>query len=276
LLAGNYRLQVRASYGNGEWGNPALLNFEIASPFWQEWWFRILVSIVALSIPALFVWNLLSRQRARIVQQQKVNEERQRISSELHDDMGSTLTKIAMMGRAIQLDPEENKNLLPRVTSSADLMVNQMNEIIWALNIRNDTLENLLAFIRKYASEFLEEGKYILQFEEPDHIPDVALSGEVRRNIFLVVKEALHNIQKHSEAKRVKFQIALSNELMISIADDGKGISSEKKNAFGNGLINMKQRMKQIHGDLKIISPVENHQGTKIEIIFPLKNYPRV
>jgi signal transduction histidine kinase len=205
------------------------------------------------------------------VQQLKENEERQRISSELHDDMGSTLTKIAMMGRAIQLDPEENKSLLPRVTTSADRMVNQMNEIIWALNVRNDTLENLLAFIRKYASEFLEEGKYSLQFEEPDHIPDVALSGEVRRNIFLVVKEALHNIEKHSEAKCVKLQIALNGELVISIADDGRGISSEKKNVFGNGMINMKQRMKQIHGDLEIISPLENYRGTKIEISFPLQ-----
>jgi signal transduction histidine kinase len=193
--------------------------------------------------------------------------ERVRISKEIHDDLGSSLTTISLLSEILKTKIDETK--IPEVNKislTSARMVDSMNEIVWALNIQNDTLDSLVAFIRKYARDFLQDTPIKLVFEE-NVTQDFSLQGNVRRSIYLVVKEAINNVVKHADAQNVKLNIQADNEkLSIIIEDDGKGLNEAKKSIFGNGLKNMKQRMEDIGGSFEI-----NHSnGFKVQIEYSL------
>jgi signal transduction histidine kinase len=175
--------------------------------------------------------------------------ERVRISKEIHDDLGSSLTSISLLTEVLKTKVDGIKvPEVAKISATSARMVDSMNEIVWALNVHNDTLDSLVAFIRKYARDFLQDTSIKLVFEE-DVNQDFTLQGNVRRSIYLVVKEAINNVVKHADAQQVKLNIqANDNKLTIVIEDDGKGINEEKKSAFGNGLRNMKQRIEDIGG----------------------------
>jgi signal transduction histidine kinase len=123
----------------------------------------------------------------------------------------------------------------------------------------NDTVENLIAYIRSYAVEFFENTSIDCIFSMPASIPPREISGEKRRNIFLSVKEALNNVLKHSQSSAVRINVTVQDRMTIEIQDDGIGIDLEKLRKFGNGLNNMKKRMASINGEFN----VENHKGTR-------------
>ncbi len=175
--------------------------------------------------------------------------ERVRISKEIHDDLGSSLTTISLLTEVLKTKIDGVKiPEVAKISATSARMVDSMNEIVWALNIQNDTLESLVAFIRKYARDFLQDTPIKLVFEENVN-QDFTLQGNVRRSIYLVVKEAINNVVKHADAQEVKLNIDIeNNKLIISIEDDGKGVNVENKSIFGNGLKNMKQRMEDIGG----------------------------
>jgi signal transduction histidine kinase len=175
--------------------------------------------------------------------------ERVRISKEIHDDLGSSLTTISLLTEVLKTKVDGIKvPEVAKISATSARMVDSMNEIVWALNVHNDTLDSLVAFIRKYARDFLQDTPIKLVFEE-DVNQDFTLQGNVRRSIYLVVKEAINNVVKHADAQQVHLNIqADNNKLTIMIEDDGKGINEEKKSAFGNGLRNMKQRIEDIGG----------------------------
>jgi signal transduction histidine kinase len=134
-----------------------------------------------------------------------------------------------------------------------------MNTIIWTMTSSNDTVENLVAYIRSYAVEFFESTAIDCHFTMPAVVPHRDISGEKRRNIFLSVKEALNNVLKHSQSSVVRINVDVADRLIIEIQDDGVGINMEKLRKFGNGLNNMKKRMASIDGEFNIV----NFQGTK-------------
>jgi signal transduction histidine kinase len=175
--------------------------------------------------------------------------ERVRISKEIHDDLGSSLTSISLLTEVLKIKVDGTK--IPevgKISATSARMVDSMNEIVWALNVHNDTLDSLIAFIRKYARDFLQDTPIKLVFEE-DVNQDFALQGNVRRSIYLVVKEAINNVVKHADAQQVSLNIQVeNNKLIIHIEDDGNGINVDKKSVFSNGLRNMKQRMEDIGG----------------------------
>lgn len=175
--------------------------------------------------------------------------ERVRISKEIHDDLGSSLTTISLLTEVLKTKVDGVKiPEVAKISATSARMVDSMNEIVWALNVHNDTLDSLVAFIRKYARDFLQDTSIKLVFEE-DVNQDFTLQGNVRRSIYLVVKEAINNVVKHADAQQVNLNIHTeNNKLIIMIEDDGKGISEAKKSAFGNGLRNMKQRIEDIGG----------------------------
>jgi signal transduction histidine kinase len=192
-------------------------------------------------------------------------QERSRISKEIHDDLGSSLTSIALLTEVLKkrIDTNTNPEINKISDTSAD-MVDKMNEIIWALNTSNDTVNSLVAYIRKFANNFLDDANIELEFLEADIPQNKALEGTVRRNIYLTVKEAINNIVKHSNAKKVLVNINAAKGLLINITDDGKGIDENNLNSFGNGLKNMKKRMEDIGGKFSI----ENNKGTQIKLIY--------
>jgi signal transduction histidine kinase len=179
--------------------------------------------------------------------------ERVRISKEIHDDLGSSLTTISLLTEVLKTKIDGVKvPEVAKISATSARMVDSMNEIVWALNVHNDTLDSLVAFIRKYARDFLQDTPIKLVFEE-DVNQDFTLQGNVRRSIYLVVKEAINNVVKHADAQQVKLNIHTdNNKLTIMIEDDGNGINEEKKSAFGNGLRNMKQRIEDIGGSFSM------------------------
>jgi signal transduction histidine kinase len=187
-------------------------------------------------------------------------QERNRISADMHDELGSGVTAIRLMSEIVKTKMKEDT--LPeieKISNSANELLNKMNTIIWTMVSSNDSVESLVAYIRAYAVEFFENTPIECQFKLPSYIPPSDLSGEKRRNIFLAIKEALNNVLKHSHASRVTIEITVLDKLVITVYDDGVGVDLDNLRKFGNGLQNMKKRIASIAGNFRI----ENHQGTK-------------
>lgn len=208
-----------------------------------------------------------------------LEKERTRISGEMHDDIGSEVTKIKMFSQALNLKMEDEtveKIKLQNISDAASKMLQSINEIIWTMNSHNDTLCNLTAYIRRFASEYLELYDIAFIFNFPDDIPAVFISNNGRRNIFLIIKEALHNIVKHASATKVDIKLLYQHHVLsISIADNGNGMNNGKKQ--GNGLYNMNLRMKECDGVFSLTTTPG--VGTTIELKMPLHNdnlVPRV
>ena len=145
-------------------------------------------------------------------------------------------------------------------------MIDKIGEIVWALNEKNDSLSDLLSYTRSYAVEYFSQHGIQCQIITPDDFPAILVSGEFRRNIYLVVKEVLHNIVKHAQATLVKIIIETDNKLMVTIQDNGIGFKSGNIRPFSNGLINIKKRMTDIGGTVQI----DSEKGTTICLKVPL------
>lgn len=253
---GNYKFRVKASDYAGNWSDEYVMDINILPPFWLTWWFISIAVLVLGSIFFLVVRYISQRNlRERILlleKEQAVEKERTRIASDMHDDLGSGLTKIAILSEVAKkqlAEPEKAVRQLENISSSSRELVDNLQDIIWVLNPRNDSLDNLAAYIREYALKFFEPLNVQLFFEYPVNIPAMKLSEEMRRNIFLVMKETFNNIAKHAQGRNIKVKlIAGENNVEIVVCDDGKGFEASRIPAFSNGLNNMNNRMKQIGG----------------------------
>ncbi len=195
-------------------------------------------------------------------------EERNRISTDMHDELGSGMTHIRLMSEIAKNKMKQNTPLeIEKISQSADDVLNKMNAIIWSMNSKNDSLGNLISYIRAYAIEYLEGTPVRCKVNIPDSIPEKELSGDKRRNIFLCVKETLNNMLKHSKATELSIDIRSNETLMIKIHDNGLGIDLRNIRQFGNGLQNIDRRMKSIGGDFEI----KNNNGTETILNVPLE-----
>ena len=196
-------------------------------------------------------------------------EERTRIGRELHDDLGGGLSTIRLMTEMIK-DPQFGLNgtYLDNISSKSKELIQNMNEIVWSLNTTNDNIAGMIVYIRQYAGTFLDDAKINLHFNQPANIPSIEVDGHTRRHIFLLVKEALHNIVKHAGADKVEINISVENHFIISIADNGKGINAAQKEFSGNGLRNMQQRINTLKGSMQIL----DQEGTTLIFSIPLSS----
>jgi signal transduction histidine kinase len=143
-----------------------------------------------------------------------------------------------------------------------------MGEIVWALNEKNDSLSDLLSYTRSYAVEYLSQNGINCTVALPDSIPAGFVSGEFRRNIYLTVKETLHNVVKHAQASAVNITIQADQRLEITIQDNGTGFDKKNIRPFSNGLTNMEKRIKEIGGRFSIT----NEKGTLVKINVPISD----
>ena len=182
-------------------------------------------------------------------------EERNRISADMHDELGSGVTAIRLLSEIVKTKMKDTT--LPeidKISNSANDLITKMNTIIWTMSSSNDTVENLITYIRTYALEFFENTTIECKFNIPASIPNIQLSGEKRRNIFLAVKEALNNVVKHAKANKVIINVEVGDKLSISIQDDGVGVDFDTIRRFGNGLKNMKSRLERVNGKFTIVN----------------------
>ncbi|HLO82800.1 MAG TPA: two-component regulator propeller domain-containing protein [Chitinophagaceae bacterium] len=275
LSYGNYVFEVKAMSREGTWTTPQTYFFRILPAWWQTWWFRALELLLLATLISLFsryiYLNKLRKQREAMERQLALQYERQRISSEMHDDIGAGLSGVKLMAEmaGAKIKDEEERNEVLRIYQSLGAISSRMKEVIWSLNVENDDLPSLVSFIQKQARQLMEAYPCELTVVLPERIPDIEIDGESRRNIFLLVKESLHNIIKHSRADKVSLSIACSNELLITIRDNGHGFEYPSKLQTGNGLRNMKRRIEAVHGRMQVISD----HGTTIKLGIPLKQY---
>lgn len=227
----------------------------------------LIITGFVILLGALIIRSI--RLRKKIEKQKAVSLERERISADLHDDIGSGLSKIILMSEVLKNEngPPEVKNKLKEISKESIELSKNISEVIWALNSRNDFLDNLIAYIRKFSSSYFENSAINFKMVTSRQIPKIPISSEQRRNIFLVVKEALHNIVKHSEATEAEISVSIKGQnLSIRIKDNGIGIHDKNSNHFGNGLIQMKKRLETIGGEFTF----ENKQGTTIHLSVPV------
>jgi len=275
LPPGFYSFEVRARINNHtESAQLAIWEFTILKHFWQQWWFYIsvalLITIATYLIIREIIYHKLEKQRLALGKQKAIETERVRISSELHDDLGGGLSTIRLMSELIQHGDkkDESKQQLEKISSNSKELVQKMNEIVWALNIKNDTLAGLLAYIRQYAVRFLDDNMLECNLSIPKQIPDLSVTGSRRRDIFLLVKESLNNAVKHARATKVDIVFIIDDFLQIKIHDDGVGFDASMLTTTSNGLRNMGKRVDELMGTMTI----KNHEGTTVIFDIPLKN----
>lgn len=284
LPDGTYRLLLLGANADGHWNEtPRAIEIIIHPPFYLTWWFITLVILLGIGIiyGAVRLYyqrklerrNQVVREQALIIEKQKaVEHERNRIASEMHDDLGSGLTTIRYLSdKALkQARDKDETEQIKRISEHSKRLVRNMSEIIWAMNSRFDTAENLVGYLRRYASEYLEENQLPLRFVSgADHLDQVSMGGERRRNVFLVFKEMLHNAVKYSGAERLEIEITTDSQLAIHIAEiGGKGFDPELALEKGNGIFNCRKRMISAGGELTFEKTTE---AMHIHIIVPLK-----
>ena len=211
--------------------------------------------------------NQLKEYEKEIAVYKAQQEERERISADMHDELGSGMTAIRLMSEIARNKMKENTPVeIEKISRSANDVLNKMNAIIWSMNSGNDTLDNLISYIRSYALEYFDGTPVECKVNTPEDIPSKELSGDKRRNVFLCIKETLNNTLKHSNGSRVIIDIELNHYLKITIADNGTGIDLQNLRQFGNGLKNIARRMESIGGVFKI----ENKNGTITTLDLPL------
>ena len=284
---GDYTFQLTACNNDGVWNETgASLAFEVLPYFWQTMWFHILGGLATMVAAGGAVWfetrRRMRRRLERAERQRDIERERSRIAKDIHDDLGASLTRIVLLSQsdrgATQLPESVTKNLDRIFATSRDL-TRALDEIVWAVNPRHDRLDSLASYLSRFANEFLSVTDIRCRLDLPLQLPTLLVTAEVRHNLFLAFKEALHNTVKHAAAKEVRVTLQLeAGRLTLRVADDGRGFdpatpadghAAAGRLAGGNGLANMRRRLEEIGGACEIRS--EPERGTTLTFTVPLR-----
>ncbi len=262
LMPGKYTLLVKAANSNGDWKTvPLKLYIKITPPFYATWWFKLFVFLLSAGIIFWLVQMRIKRIKDKFAL-------RNSIASDLHDEIGSTLTSISILSnvsqQAIDKQPSQAKELMQQLSSQTKTIQQNMSDIVWSIRPDNEKTENLLVRIREYAAQTLEPLQINTVIEADDSLIDKILPMPYRKDILLICKEAINNIAKHSNAGFVKICFTHNKKDMeISITDNGIW----KGNNSGTGTKTMQERAKVLGGNLSIST---TQQGTGIVVIIPL------
>jgi ligand-binding sensor domain-containing protein/two-component sensor histidine kinase len=276
LPPGNYRFHVYAANEDGVWNNSgSTLEITVQPYFWQTNWFRAAEIIFVLGIVIAIVRFISTQKLKREVQLHDQQErERARIARDLHDQLGANLTQVALLGEMAEVDknlPAEIELHAQQISHTARETTRSLDEIVWAVNPSNDTLEGLANYACKYAQEYLALAGIRYRADVPTQLPATDIPPEVRHNVFLAFKESINNVVKHAHASEAWIRLRLSPEnFILEIEDNGRGLGDidSKAAQMRNGLRNMKKRMEDIRGEFSI-SPGANG-GTIVRLTVPI------
>jgi ligand-binding sensor domain-containing protein/signal transduction histidine kinase len=268
LPAGKYRFLVRAVTADDVVSvKPATVAFTILAPYWARWWFRTPALLMLFAaIYALY--------RVRLERLLEVEKLRVRIATDLHDDVGASLSRIAIMSEVLLRRAGAEQPELSEIAHGAREMLASMSDIVWAINPSHDHLRDLAQRMRRFASDVLSAQNIEFLFRAPDD-QELKINADARRQIFLVFKEAVNNIARHSGCKHAYIDLERDrNNILLRIRDDGKGMGvAETVAGGGHGLPSMQARAAVMGGDVAITS--QPGQGTSVTFRLPVAGSPR-
>ncbi len=278
LHHGNFTIEIQAKKSNSDWSASKEIAFTISPPFYSTLTFKGLILLCAAAGLYIIIRNRFTKrfrlQLALLKQNEAVEKERNRIAADIHDDIGAELTHIVLLSRILKENSPHTvpfTDMVDKLEKSSNEVINKMNEVIWTLNAANHTLHNLAAYLHNYCARLLEEHgiKNTITIDE-NVFTDHLVKADVSRNIFLIIKESLHNIIKHSEASEVSINFLLqqSNTLCLEIKDNGKGFVLQQSSG-GNGLGNMHRRATALCGTVDINS--QPNTGCTVKAKIPLQ-----
>lgn len=265
LAPGTYEFRVNAADALGQWSRfVKIIRIEITPPWWRTWWFYLLVTMASL----LGIYGLY---RYRLSQVLKLQNLRNDIARDLHDEVGSSLSSIAIYSKIVlqQVGASTFKSepLLIKITEQANEIMGSMNDIVWSINTKNDVFDKVFIRMREHAFKLLEAKGYTLHFDFDENLYRTKLDMEKRRDFYLIYKEALNNIAKYANGRNVWISVHLSHSAIdLLIRDDGVGFEVNTAGSNGNGLSNMSYRASALKGKLRIVS--EPGTGTTLQLSF--------
>jgi signal transduction histidine kinase len=274
LAPGSYRFLVRAVTAEGAVSSqPAVVAFTIPPPLYLRWWF-VMLAAAAL---ATLAYAAHRNRVARLIQLERV---RTRIATDLHDDIGSSLSRMALLSEVAKrkMDGSQNDSIpiLTEIADSARAVVDSMSDIVWAIDPRLDDLSNVVFRVREFASDFLGGAGIQWQLGAQPEFDKIKLSPQQRRHLFLIFKEAINNSARHALCNSVWLSLTVVHSRVIGeIRDDGRGFEvtsrpeTPAEGRSGHGLENIRKRAAQLGGQLTIDSSPGG--GTTIKVEFPLK-----
>lgn len=280
---GHYKLKILACNNDGLWTEtPTVLPVIVEPFFWQTPWF-IMISVLLVSGGTIWAVRYASLRRLRLLLHElelkhAFEQERTRIAQDIHDDLGARLTQIHLLCERARRakTPEDTQSNVSRIRSCAGELMRAIDEIVWAVDPSKDMLDKMADYVTAFTQEFFQGSGIACRLELPNYLPAVPLSADVRHNIFLVLKEALNNVIKHSEATEVTVKMDfLDEQLTIEIRDNGRGFQKNgggSRAGGGNGLLNMEKRIEKLHG-VAIIQTAPG-EGTVVRLLVRLPTEP--
>jgi ligand-binding sensor domain-containing protein/two-component sensor histidine kinase len=274
LSGGKYVFKVRATTKPGVWSNEiASIQIRILPPFWNTWWFYAIVALVSTgAIYAMY--------RYRINELLKRQAIRDKIAQDIHDNVGSTLSSISVYSQVAKIQSSKGnsnalEDILAKIAAASSEMISDMNDIVWTINPRNDSMEKIIQRMESYAKPLLNAANIQFTLEYDPSVLHINLDMTSRKNFYLIFKEAIHNGLKYAECKKIDVSIRRTNHhVELMVRDDGIGFNQaivEAKAAqslSGNGLRNLRIRTGEMKGECIIESSPGN--GTKVYLKFPL------
>ncbi|MBI3651581.1 MAG: hypothetical protein HY231_11245 [Acidobacteria bacterium] len=284
LSSGNYRFLVRAINSDGAISSqPASVSFRVLPPIWLRWWFFSLAALVLISAVVTMARLRNARQRERqqsseALRQSKeqrlleLEQVRRRIATDLHDDVGSSLTQISLLSEVVRQSVGGNGKAVNRpltlIAQISQELIDSMSDIVWAINPHKDRLNDLSQRMRHFASDVLTARQIDFRFRTPDEEQDIKVGANVRREVFLMFKESINNLVKHSRCGKAEIEFGIEAErLYLQISDDGQGFDASQKSS-GNGLQSMSERSHSLGGKFEITSTPG--QGTTLKFLIPI------
>ncbi|HEX8423059.1 MAG TPA: two-component regulator propeller domain-containing protein [Pyrinomonadaceae bacterium] len=277
LSPGSYRFLVRAVNTDGSVSaTPASVAFQILRPVWLRPWFLLLG---ALTLGGL----IYAVSRARLKRLVELERVRTRIATDLHDDIGSSLSQIAILSEVVsQRVPPDNAPViepLSLIAGTSREMVDSMSDIVWAINPQRDHLSDLTQRMRRFASDILSARDINFRFRAPDAEQDMRLGADLRREVYLIFKECVNNLVKHSECREAELELRIVNHwIVLRIADDGRGFNATQTagssngngvSLGGHGLLSMRRRAVALGGTFEVES--ERGRGTTSTLKVPAR-----
>lgn len=273
---GPYRFRAKAANNNGVWNEVgAVLPLRFMPHFWQTWWFTTMTVLTGVGAVAgvvrHFAVQKLRQQLMHAEHQRALESERSRIAQDMHDQLGSHLTRIGLLSEMVNQHHVADAKLEAHFRGVAGIardLAREMDQVVWAVNPKKDTLEDLASYCCSYAEEFFALTSISCRIDLPDDLPNLSFSSKTRYQFFLAFKEALNNAAKHAQATEVVLRWSLTvHSLVLSVEDNGKGFDASRVTGGRNGMSNMVSRMTAIQGRVEVVSIPGT--GTRIKFEVP-------